>query len=923
MVEADPSKYFFVAQGMLTIDNVDDAEEMRMTDEAFDVLNFSAQEKLDLFKATGAIMHWGNSKWKQRPREEQAETDGTEECEKVSHLLGVDSADLIKGLLKPRIKVGNEYVNKGQNKDQVTNSIGALSKSIYSRLFQWLVDRVNETLDVKTKRQYFIGVLDIAGFEIFDYNGFEQLCINYTNERLQQFFNHHMFVLEQEEYKKEGIQWEMINFGMDLQACIELIEKPLGILSILEEECIVPKASDKTFQEKLYAQHLGKHPNFGKPKPAKGKAEAHFDLHHYAGTVSYSVTSWLEKNKDPINTTVATLFKTSKTNVLLAKLYADMGAEEEKGKGGKKGGGAMQTISSGHREQLNKLMNTLKQTHPHFVRCIIPNEIKTGGVLDPHLVMHQLKCNGVLEGIRICRKGFPNRMMYAEFKQRYSILAPNAVPKGFVDATKATGSILKDIALGEDLFRLGSTKVFFRAGVLGHLEELRDNAISKIICMLQAHIRTYIMKKLYKRMLDQRLALSVLQRNVKAYLSLRNWSWWKLYTKVKPLLSVARQEDELKAKEEEFNKMKEEKEKDEKLRKELEDTNLKLLTEKTELYTQLQAERDNNGNSEERIQKLVLQKADLEGQVKELEEKLGEQESSASDLNSKKKKLEQEINDLKKDIDDIKSKLGKSDSENKSKDNQIHKLQDEMARQDENIAKLSREKKRLEEVNAKTLEQLQQEEDKVNHLNKVKTKLEQTLDEAEDNLEREKKGRADLDKAKRKLESDLKNAQAQIEEAEKLKKDLEDTLKRKDAEINTMSAKVEDEHGQVGNLQKKIKELQKRLEESEEEVEAEKQAKAKAEKQRADLSRELDELNERLEEAGGATTAQLDLNKKRETELMKLRRDLEEANLQHEATSAQLRKKHQDAVNEMGEQIDQLQKAKNKYNFQKKIQIKF
>ena len=191
---------------------------------------------------------------------------------------------------------------------------------------------------------------------------------------------------------------------------------------------------------------------------------------------------------------------------------------------------------------MNKLMNTLKQTHPHFVRCIIPNEIKTGGILDPHLVMHQLTCNGVLEGIRICRKGFPNRIIYAEFKQRYSILAPNAVPKGFVDATKATGSILKDIALSEELYRLGTTKVFFKAGVLGQLEELRDNALSKIMSMMQAQIRLFIMKREFKRMLDQRLGLGVVQRNLKKYISLRNWPWWKLYTKVKPLLSVARQE---------------------------------------------------------------------------------------------------------------------------------------------------------------------------------------------------------------------------------------------------------------------------------------------------------------------------------------------------------------------------------------------
>ena len=232
-------------------------------------------------------------------------------------------------------------------------------------------------------------------------------------------------------------------------------------------------------------------------------------------------------------------------------------------------------------EQLNKLMNTLKQTHPHFVRCIIPNEIKTGGVLDAHLVMHQLTCNGVLEGIRICRKGFPNRMIYSEFKQRYSILAPNAIPAGFVDAKKATENILKDCQLSDELYRLGTTKVFFKAGTLGQLEDMRDGALSKIISSLQGQIRGYIMKKEYKRMLEKRLALSVLQRNCRKYLSLRNWPWWKLYTKVKPLLSVARQEEEMKKLEEEFKALKESLEKEEKLRKETEDNNAKLARGKT------------------------------------------------------------------------------------------------------------------------------------------------------------------------------------------------------------------------------------------------------------------------------------------------------------------------------------------------------
>ena len=871
-----------------------------------------------MFKNTAAVCIWGNSKWKQRPREDQAEADGTEELEQVATLLSIDKDELVKGLTKPRIKVGNDYVNKGQNKAQVENAVGALSKAIYARCFNWLVERVNETLDVKTvKRAYFIGVLDIAGFEVFDYNGFEQLCINFTNERLQQFFNHFMFVLEQEEYQKEGIVWEMMNFGLDLQACIDLIEKPLGIFSILEEECIVPKGTDMTFKEKLYNNHLGKHPSFGKPKPKKGGAEAHFDLHHYAGTVSYSVTGWLEKNKDPINNTVAALFKASKGNKLLSYLFQDIGIEEVAGKKAK--GGSGNTISAGHREQLNKLMNTLKATHPHFVRCIIPNEIKTGGVLDAHLVLHQLHCNGVLEGIRICRKGFPSRIVYAEFVQRYSILAPGACKANSKDPKKATAEILKEVSLSEELFRIGLTKVLFKAGVLGTLEEYRDVAVSKILTMLQSYIRLYIMKRHFKTMLVQKVALSAIQRNLKAYIGLRNWPWWKLFTKMKPLLqNTKRAEEEAAAKaaaEAEAKRILEEAAKREALLKELEAANLKLLQEKNDLYTQLQMEKDNAGSSSEKVTKLQMQKTDLEGQIRDLEDKLSAEETHSSDLSNKKKKLESELNDAKKDLDDCHTKITKAESENKSKDLNTRKLQDEMAHLDETIAKLTKEKKRLEETNARTTEFLQQEEDKVNHLSKIKAKLEQTLDEAEDNLEREKKGRADLDKAKRKLEGDLKNTQSQVEELEKLKKDLEDNLKRKEADINSLTAKVDDEHNQALNLQKKIKELQQKLDESHEEVETERQGKSKAEKQRSDISRELEELSQRLEEAGGATTAQLDLNKKRESELAKLRRDLEEANLQHEATVAQLRKKHQDAVNEMGEQIDQLQKAKNKYVF--------
>ncbi|KAL0119525.1 hypothetical protein PUN28_007766 [Cardiocondyla obscurior] len=918
LLSNDITEYYFVSQGKTTIPNVDDGEECLLTDQAFDVLGFTQEEKDDIYKITAAVMHMGGMKFKQRGREEQAEADGTEEGERVAKLLGCDCADLYKNLLKPRIKVGNEFVTQGRNKDQVAYSVGAMSKAMFDRLFKWLVKKCNETLDTKQKRQHFIGVLDIAGFEIFDFNSFEQLCINFTNEKLQQFFNHHMFILEQEEYKREGIEWTFIDFGMDLQQTIDLLEKPMGILSILEEESMFPKATDKTFEEKLNNNHLGKSPNYLKPKPPKpGQQAAHFAIGHYAGNVPYNITGWLEKNKDPLNDTVVDQFKKS-TNKLLIEIFADHpgqsgdagggGGGGGKGGRGKKGGG-FSTVSSSYKEQLNNLMTTLRATQPHFVRCIIPNELKQPGVIDSHLVMHQLTCNGVLEGIRICRKGFPNRMVYPDFKLRYKILAPAACDKA-KEPKDAAAAILDSTGLDADMYRLGHTKVFFRAGVLGQMEELRDERLGKIVSWMQAYIRGYISRKDYKKLQEQRLALVVVQRNLRKYLQLRTWPWWKLWQKIKPLLNVTRIEDEMAALEEKARKAQEAFEREEKMRKELEDLNAKLLSEKTNLLRQLEGEKGSLSEYQEKSLKLAAQKADLESQLQDLTDRFKEEEDSRNNLFQNKKKLEQEVAGLKKDIEDLELNLQKSEQDKATKDHQIRNLNDEIAHQDELINKLNKEKKNQGEVNQKTSEELQAAEDKVNHLNKVKLKLEQTLDELEDSLEREKKSRADVEKAKRKVEGDLKLTQEAVADLERNKKELEQTIQRKDKELSSLTAKLEDEQSLVGKLQKQIKELQARIEELEEEIEAERGGRAKAEKQRADLARELEELGERLEEAGGATSAQIELNKKREAELSKLRRDLEEANIQHESSLASLRKKHNDAVAEMGEQIDTLNKLK-------------
>ncbi|KAL7386354.1 hypothetical protein ABVT39_007195 [Epinephelus coioides] len=924
LITNNPYDYAFISQGETQVASINDSEELMATDDAFDVLGFTQEEKNSVYKLTGAIMHHGNMKFKQKQREEQAEAVGTEDADKVAYLMGLNSADLIKGLLHPRVKVGNEWVTKGQNVAQVTYAVGALSKAVYERMFLWMVMRINQSLETRQPRQYFIGVLDIAGFEIFDFNTFEQLCINFTNEKLQQFFNHHMFVLEQEEYKKEGIEWTFIDFGMDLQACIDLIEKPMGIMSILEEECMFPKASDTTFKAKLYDNHLGKSANFQKPRIVKGKPEAHFALIHYAGIVDYNINNWLVKNKDPLNETVVGLYQKSNLK-LLATLFANYaGADSvapevtEGKKEKKKKGSSFQTVSALHRENLNKLMTNLRSTHPHFVRCIIPNETKTPGAMENPLVMHQLRCNGVLEGIRICRKGFPNRILYGDFKQRYRILNPAAIPEGqFIDSRKGAEKLLGSLDIDHNQYKFGHTKVFFKAGLLGLLEEMRDERLSKIITAIQARSRGLLSRIEYQKMVERREALLVIQWNVRSFMGVKNWPWMKLFFKIKPLLRSAEAEKEMATMKEEFLKLKEAYAKSEARRKELEEKMVSLLQEKNDLQLQVQAEQDNLCDAEERCEGLIKNKIQLEAKAKELTERLEDEEEMNAELTAKKRKLEDECSELKKDIDDLELTLAKVEKEKHATENKVKNLVEEMSAQDEIIAKLTKEKKALQEAHQQTLDDLQSEEDKVNTLTKAKVKLEQQVDDLEGSLEQEKKVRMDLERAKRKLEGDLKLTLETVMDLENDKQQLEERLKKKDFEISQLNSRLEDEQSIIIQLQKKLKELQARVEELEEELEAERAARAKVEKQRADLARELEDISERLEEAGGATSAQIEMNKKREAEFQKLRRDLEEATLQHEATAATLRKKQADSVADLGEQIDNLQRVKQKLEKEK------
>merc|ERR1711963_168323 len=417
--------YSYVSQGKVTVASIDDNEELEYTDSAFDIIGFSHEEKWDCFKLTAAVMSCGGVQFIQKGRDDQAEPGDLEFPKKIASLFGVNCDQMLKAFCKPKIKVGTEWVTKGQTVENATNGVGGIARAIFDRLFKWLIIKCNDTLiDKSMKKANFCAVLDIAGFEIFEYNGYEQISINFVNEKLQQFFNHHMFVVEQEEYVREGIDWVMVDFGMDLAAAIIMFEKPMGIWAILEEESLFPKATDKSFEEKLKAS-LGKLPVFLKPQ-SKTDKNAHFAISHYAGIVSYNVTGWLEKNKDPVNDSVVEVMKSNSTCNLLILLWEDHPGQptevkKDEGKKKKKGGGG-KTVSSVYLVSLGELMTTLHSCEPHFVRCLVPNTHKKPGEVEPHLIMHQLTCNGVLEGIRICMIGFPNRMLYPDFKMRYACL---------------------------------------------------------------------------------------------------------------------------------------------------------------------------------------------------------------------------------------------------------------------------------------------------------------------------------------------------------------------------------------------------------------------------------------------------------------------------------------------------------------------
>lgn len=460
-----------------SIAGVDDAEQFRNVMEALDVVHVSKDDQENAFAMLAAVLWLGNVSFTLIDNENHVEPVADEALLTVAKLIGCKVDGLKLALSTKKMKVRNDTIVQKLTLPQAMDARDALAKSIYSCLFDWLVEQINKSLGVGKRRTgRSISILDIYGFESFDRNSFEQFCINYANERLQQHFNRHLFKLEQEEYIQDGIDWTKVDFE-DNQACLNLFEKkPLGLLSLLDEESTFPNATDLTFADKL-KQHLKSNPCF------RGEHEKAFTVSHYAGEVTYDTTGFLEKNRDlmhldsiqllsscssPLPQIFASALLTQSEKPVVGPLYKSGGADSQK-----------LSVATKFKGQLFQLMQRLENTTPHFIRCIKPNNMQSPGIYEQGLVLQQLRCCGVLEVVRISRSGFPTRMTHQKFARRYGFLLLDSVASQ--DPLSVSVAILHQFNILPDMYQVGYTKLFFRTGQVGVLEDTRNRTLHGIL----------------------------------------------------------------------------------------------------------------------------------------------------------------------------------------------------------------------------------------------------------------------------------------------------------------------------------------------------------------------------------------------------------------------------------------------------------
>lgn len=896
----DVEHFAYIRGGNDTISGVSDRDDWNTLIEAFHIMNFSEKEQMAIFKTMAAILHLGNVAVRQEGRAgDQASLDpeARASMEKACRLLGVQTEPFIKGLLHPKVKAGREWVEKVQTPDQVRLAIDALSKGVYERGFGDLVTKINTQLDrggVSSDDSHFIGVLDIAGFEIFETNSFEQLCINYTNEKLQQFFNHYMFVLEQEEYAREQIEWQFIDFGKDLQPTIDLIElpNPIGIFSCLDEDSVMPKATDKSFTDKLHSLWEKKTPKYAPARTRQG-----FILTHYAAEVEYSTEGWLEKNKDPLNDNLTRLLAGSKDNHI-GNLFSDCvdDLEEPYSPRSRVKKGLFRTVAQRHKEQLSSLMRQLHSTQPHFVRCILPNHKKKPKQFNAPLVLDQLRCNGVLEGIRIARTGFPNRLTFAEFRSRYEVLCEN-MPKGYLGGQEAAKIMLDCLKMDKSNYRVGLTKVFFRAGVLAELEEQRDGLIRDIMSRFQSIARGFMQRRVAFKQLYRAEATRVIQRNLNVYLDLQSNPWWRLFVRMKPLLGATRTAGEVKKRDEKIELLNTKMRQETAERHRIEEERRRAEIDVQRIQQTLEAERALALDKEEIFKRLQYRESELS---EKLSDAITEQESLEDQLDAaidSKKKVDEELATRREQVLQAGQIITRLEAEKKDLQQQIDKLEDEL----DNVEKThSHNDNRLETISVELKTLKGQLGVKDRRISELETSLQQ--------LQREKDGKAAA------LDQEIRSLRSQITQRDRTKEDLETRLHRAESlRADDNKRRTDEFESQIRSLKSESTSKDRRIQDLESDLsKIDKDAEAKLAASTSELTttkkllRELQGQNEELRNqitdmASQASQHDAALRRK-EGELSALLADVE----QHEREKKALRKEN-DALSGKHDSIQQKQ----------------
>eukprot|EP01120_Amphizonella_sp_Union-15-10_P012713 TRINITY_DN5718_c0_g1_i1.p1 TRINITY_DN5718_c0_g1~~TRINITY_DN5718_c0_g1_i1.p1 ORF type:complete len:1049 (-),score=243.18 TRINITY_DN5718_c0_g1_i1:114-3260(-) len=504
---SEPQNFTYLANSeCFTVDSMDDSEEFAEVRNAMNTLEIPPADQKNAFRIISAILHLGNIKFKENAKSE-AVVEDEKPIQSSASLFGVNFAALKNAILFRIVTTGGSSYNVPNNLVQAISARDALSKTVYSRLFDWVVQKTNDALSkFNLTFACVIGVLDIYGFEIFDNNGFEQFCINYVNEKLQQYFIEETLKKEQDEYKEEGIAWTPIKFFNNKTVC-DLIEakKPPGIFSVLDDICATmhaenAAASDNKFLDKA-AQFFGSHLHFKKFN--KG-----FEIKHYAGPVSYDVAGFCFKNKDPVVNDLIECMQSSNMKFLI-----DMFPEDTKDKEHAK---RPTTVGFKIRTSAGKLMETLSQCFPHYIRCIKPNETKQPKDWNEGRVKHQVQYLGLLENIRVCRAGYCYRAPFERFLKRYKKLSKKTWGSwGEWSGPPKDGctTILGESSLGKEQWQLGKSKVFIRhPESLFYLEECLERYDYECANTIQKAWRRW---KAKKHSLEQRAQAASLFRGKK------------------------------------------------------------------------------------------------------------------------------------------------------------------------------------------------------------------------------------------------------------------------------------------------------------------------------------------------------------------------------------------------------------------------